>query len=76
MKLIDNRTPDKIVKFDDLPVGEAYLDQDDAICVKTSNEYDGDNCMYYMADCEAWEAGRENHNLEVRPIKITYTVEG
>ena len=76
MKLIDNRKTGIKVRFEDLPVGDAYLDEDDNICIKTSENYEGNNCMYYKANYGAWEAECESRNTEVRPIKITYTIEG
>ena len=76
MKVIDNRTTGTKVRFDDLPIGDAYIDHNDTICIKTSDEYDSNNCIYYTADSDEWEAECECRNTEVRPIKITYTIEG
>lgn len=76
MKVIDNRKIGAKIKFEDLPIGEAYLDEDDNVCIKTSEDYNSVNCMYYKADYNEWESGCESRNLEVQPIKITYTIEG
>lgn len=76
MKVIDNRTSRTRVKFEDLPIGDGYLDLDENICIKTSDEYDSHNCIFYKADYNAWEPGCESRNIQVQPIKITYTVEG
>ena len=76
MKLIDKRTSGKKVRFEDLPIGDAYLDPDENICIKTSDTYESDNCMFYVTCNDTWEAETENSYTEVQPIKITYTVEG
>ena len=76
MKVIDNRKVGKKVKFEDLPIGDAYLDEDDNICIKTSDDYEYNNCMYYRPCGEEWVSECEYKNAEVRPIKITYTIEG
>lgn len=76
MKVVDNRKAGKTVRFEDLPIGDAYLDDCDNICIKTSDGYESNNCMYYKPCEDAWEVECEYRNVEVRPIKITYTIEG
>lgn len=76
MKVVDNRKAGKKVRFADLPIGDAYLDEDDNICIKTSDDYESDNCMYYRPCEDTWGAECELRNFEVQPIKITYTIEG
>ena len=76
MKVIDNRKVGKKVRFEDLPIGDAYLDEDDNICIKTSDDYEGNNCMYYKPCGEMWIPECEYNYTEVQPIKITYTIEG
>ena len=76
MKVIDNRKVGKKVVFEDLPVGDAYLDEDDNICIKTSDDYESNNCMYYRTVSNEWIPECEYNYTEVQPIKITYTIEG
>lgn len=76
MKLIDNRKTGKKVRFEELAIGDAYLDPDENICIKTSDTYEGDNCMFYVACNNTWEAETEYNYTEVTIIQITYTVEG
>lgn len=76
MKVIDNRKTEKRVRFEDLPVGDGYLDEDDNIYIKTSDDYESTNCMYYRPCGETWMPECEYNYTEVRPIKIIYTIEG
>lgn len=76
MKVIDNRKVGKKVRFEDLKIGEGYLDEDDNICIKTSDDRESDNCMYYRNLSSEWIPECEYNYTEVTPIKITYTIEG
>lgn len=75
MKVVDNRNTGKKVRFEDLEIGEGYLDGDGNICIKTSDDYEGVNCMFYSSS-GAWIAECEYNYTEVTTIQITYTVEG
>jgi hypothetical protein len=75
MKVIDNRNAGKKVRFEDLVIGEGYLDEDGNICIKTSEDYETVNCMFYSS-AGTWIAECEYHYTEVTLIQITYTVEG
>ena len=76
MKVIDKRKTGITVRFEDLAVGDGYLDEDNNICIKTANEYENTNCMYYRDAMGDWFPGCEYNYTEVRPIQITYTIEG
>ena len=76
MKVIDNRKTRKKVRFEDLALGDAYLDEDENICIKTSEDYECTNCMYYRTCSGTWVAECEYNYTEVTPIQITYTIEG
>lgn len=76
MKVIDNRKVGKKVRFEDLDVGDGYLDEDNNICIKTADEYENTNCMYYRDAMGDWLPECEYNYTEVMPIKITLTVEG
>ena len=76
MKVIDNRKIGKKVRFEDLDVGDAYLDENDDICIKTADEYENHNCMYYRDISGEWIPECEYNYTEVIPIKVTLTIEG
>jgi hypothetical protein len=74
MKVINNRKADNMVKFEDLAVGEGYLDDNEFICIKTSQHEEVENCICYSGG--SWGADYQNHEDWVTPIEITYTIEG
>jgi aspartate carbamoyltransferase regulatory subunit len=76
VKVIDNRKARKKVRFEDLKVGEGYLDADGNICIKTSYDFEYVNCMFYREVGGEWEAECEYNYTEVTPIQLTYTIEG
>ena len=76
MKVIDNRKMGKKVRFENLEIGDGYLDEDGNICIKTSKDYESNNCMYYREGVGIWEADCEYNYTEVTPIKVTLTIEG
>lgn len=73
MKVVDNRKKNIKVPFADLPIGEAYFDEDGILCIKTS-AYDDENCIYYKD--EYWNTECQNKNDFVMPVKVTLTIEG
>ena len=74
MKVIDNRRIDTKVRFEDLPVGEGYLDADNFLCIKTSHHEDVENCICFTDG--SWGADYQSNIDWVTPIKLTYTIEG
>ena len=74
MKVINNRKTEKIVRFADLAIGEGYLDDNDFLCIKTSNHDEGENCICYTNG--TWGADYEDSDYWVTPIELTYTIEG
>lgn len=73
MKVVDNRKKNIKVPFADLPIGEAYFDEDGILCIKTSS-YDDENCICYQDG--GWNADYQNKNNFVLPVKVTLTIEG
>ena len=73
MKVVDKRKTNVKVAFADLPVGEAYFDEDDVFCIKTS-VYDGDNCICYQDG--QWNTDYQHNCSLVMPVKVTLTIEG
>jgi hypothetical protein len=63
-----------MVKFEDLAVGEGYLDDNEFICIKTSKHEEVENCICYSGG--SWGADYQNLDDWVTPIEITYTIEG
>ena len=73
MKVVDKRTKNIKVAFADLPVGQAYFDEDDVLCIKTST-YDEDNCICYQDGY--WNTDHQYGHALVMPTKVTLTIEG
>ena len=73
MKVVDNRKKNIKVAFADLPVGHAYLDEDEILCIKTST-YDEDNCICYYDG--GWNTDYQHSGSLVMPVKVTLTIEG
>ena len=76
MKVIDNRKNAHKVRFEELEVGDGYLDEEGNICIKTTDTYEDVNCMYYREPRGEWIPECEYNYTEVRPLAITLTVEG
>lgn len=68
VKFIEN---DKRVKFYELGIGDAYLDKNGTLCIKTS----ASECIYYSDVTGSWDSTTENANELVEPAKATLTIE-
>lgn len=76
MKVVDNRCSQTKLRFEDLLIGDAYLDEDDNLCIKTNKDYENTNCMRYNSHKIMWEADFEYNYSVIRPIEMVYTIEG
>lgn len=76
MKVVDKRNIGKKTRFEDLDIGDTYLDHEGCLCIKTADEYESHNCIYYRETVDEWIAECEYNYTEVMPIKVTLTIEG
>ena len=76
MKVVDKRNIGKKTRFEDLDIGDAYIDDEGCVCIKTADEYESHNCIYYRDTVGEWIAECEYNYTEVMPIKVTLTIEG
>lgn len=72
MKVVDNSKIKATSKFADLPVGQAYYDNNGLLCIKTSENED---CIVYEKDV-GWHADFETKSNVVRLVRTTLTIEG
>ena len=71
MKVIDNRKGGNLVRFGDLAIGEAFVDDDGDVHIKT----DLGATMYWNADEKIWQPYHSNHEDDsVVPVNISYTI--
>lgn len=74
MKVVDKRTQNEMMTVDELPLGQAYLDKDGYLCIKTREAVKGYcSCLVYISD--KWYRGEEIRLTKVTPITTTLTVE-
>ena len=74
MKVVDKRTQTEKKTVGELPVGQAYLDRDGILCIKTRGEVEGYcSCLAYLDD--KWEYDEEYGDTQVTPITTTLTIE-
>ena len=67
-------TPKRTIRFEDLPIGEVYRDEEGFIAMKLNNNGQ-DNSLTFEWSChEEWEVTSENLLAEVTPLKATLTV--
>lgn len=74
MEIVDKRDLPKIVKFEDLEIGDVYKDGDGLISIKISKQYkDGvPNAIYYEG--EEWVTGYEYRSAEVVPLNAELVI--
>ena len=72
MKVVDNRKEKTGVRFKDLPIGQAYLDINGNLAIKT-NFHEEDNCITLYN--KNWDTYTECLSDEVTPIEATLTIE-
>lgn len=74
MKVIDKRKNNEMKTVDELPVGQAYLDKDGVLCIKTREAVDGYcSCLAYVDD--EWHYDEEQMYTRVVLITTTLTIE-
>lgn len=74
MKVVDNRKQNEMVTVNELPLGQAYLDRDGILCIKTRESFDGYcSCLAYVDD--EWRHDEEYYDVKVTPITTTLTIE-
>ena len=72
MKVVDKRKQD-LKTMNELPIGQAYLDSEGILCIKTREEDNGYcSCLAYVNN--EWKYDEEFHNAKVTPISITLTI--
>ena len=76
MEIVDKRDLTKVVRFEDLDIGDVYSDEDGSICIKVSRQFkDGiPNIIYRERDCEEWETGYEYRSAEVVPLNTELVI--
>lgn len=72
MKVVDKRKEKVMVRFKDLPIGQAYIDIDGNLAIKT-NFNEEDNCITLY--CKDWGVYTEGLSDEVAPIEAILTIE-
>ena len=75
MKVVDNSKIEVTSSFADLPIGQAYYDNNGLLCIKTSDYEENENCIAYKKN-EGWHADFETRSNIVRPVRTTLTIEG
>lgn len=76
MKVVDNRKENEMVTVNELPLGQAYLDRDGILCIKTNEAIEGHCyccCLAYVGD--EWRADEEYCDVKVIPVSTTLTIE-
>ena len=75
MKVIDKIEQGEMKTVDELPLGQAYLDGDGCLCIKTRGPVEGYcSCLAYVDD--KWHYDEEMKLTTVTPITTTLTIEG
>lgn len=74
MEIVDKRDMPKLVKFEDLDIGDVYKDEDSMVCIKISKQFkDGvPNTIYYRG--EEWVTGYEYRSAEVVPLNAELVI--
>lgn len=77
MKVIDLKKTVTKVNFADMPIGQAYRDEKDILCIKTArdNEDYGFNCIFLNERGE-WDCEYEAPDSLCEPVASTLTIEG
>ena len=65
--------------FDELEVGQTYLDKDGTLCMKTLSAFSNSNnlgsCIFFNEELEKWESLPEKRDALCTPIESTLTIE-
>ena len=74
MEIVDKRDLTKVVKFEDLSIGDVYKDEDGMVCIKTSTQFkDGTPNTIYCRG-EEWVTGYEYRSAEVIPLNAELVI--
>lgn len=69
MNIIDERSLPQITIFDELFIGDCFMDKDGDICIKTGEE----SCIY-TTDNNNWDSYIMTGKEKVTPLDATLTV--
>ncbi len=71
MRIVDKRDRTPKQEFVSLKIGQAYIDFNGYICIKTSNEFgeEYNNCIYWHPTLKEWISNEENKNAMVEPLE-------
>ena len=72
MNVIDKRAIPLTVTFGDLPIGEAFQDDDGDICIKTDI---GTAMLWYEEKCVWIPCHCHSEDELIIPLEITYAIE-
>ena len=71
MKVVDNREEFKQYFFEDLNIGDCFIDGQGDLCIKT----DYDSCIY-TTDRENWDKCTMSPSDEIVPLETVLSIEG
>ncbi len=73
MKVVDKRKDSEMKTVTELPLGQAYLDKEGVLCIKTRESMSGYcSCLAYVDD--EWHEEEEHEFTRVTPITTTLTI--
>lgn len=71
-RIIDDRENNVINVFEELKIGEAFIDTDGSFCIKS----DYDKSIYMFKDGETWDTCYREEQDMVIPLKIEIKIIG
>ena len=74
MKVVDKRMQNEMKTVEELPLGQAYLDRDGVLCIKTREPIEEYCCCLAYVDDE-WRYDEEYKLVKVTPILTTLTID-
>lgn len=76
MNVIEQKTEEKTVLFEDLKVGDIYRDEDGLICIKTSDKDSAEynSLTYGYIEVDRWEPTFESFGVRVTPIEADLVI--
>lgn len=76
MNVIEQKTEEKTVLFEDLEVGDIYRDEDGLICIKTSDKDSAEynSLTYGYIEVDRWEPTFESFGVRVTPIEADLVI--
>ena len=75
MKVINKIEVGNAKYFSELNIGEAYLDAEKILCIKTGEVEDGYGACIACVN-EEWQADEEYEDSKVIPVKVCLTILG